>query len=144
MLSALSASQFLRTPKGKKAEQTDDTPRESADETENAKPCGITKYLSDFAGFPVSYDGEATYFSSGKETFEAIMEAVRGAKKFILAEYFIIAPGKTWSEFLAALVKKAEEGVQVRLIFDNAGCLKALPPHYDRYVESLHENISRT
>lgn len=141
MLSALSASQFLRTPKGKKAEQTDDTPREFADETENAKPCGITKYLSDFAGFPVSYDGEATYFPSGKETFEAIMEAVRGAKKFILAEYFIIAPGKTWSEFLTALVKKAEEGVQVRLIFDNAGCLKALPPHYDRYVESLHENI---
>ena len=81
MLSALSASQFLRTPKGKKAEQTDDTPREFADETENEKPCGITKYLSDFAGFPVSYDGEATYFSSGKETFEAIMEAVRGAKK---------------------------------------------------------------
>ena len=68
MLSALSASQFLRTPKEKKVEQTDDTPREFADETENAKPCGITKYLSDFAGFPVSYDGEATYFSSGKET----------------------------------------------------------------------------
>lgn len=68
----------------KKAEQTDDTPREFADETENAKPCGITKYLSDFAGFPVSYDGEATYFSSGKETFEAIMEAVRGAKNSFL------------------------------------------------------------
>lgn len=162
MLSALSASQFLRMPwskkgkkikngrgkgktNGEKAGVSATTPLESPKteeiETENSVPCGITKYLSDFAGFPAAYDGEATYFSSGKETFEAIMEAVRGAKKFILAEYFIIAPGKTWSEFLTALVQKAEEGVQVRLIFDNAGCLKALPPKYDRYVESLHKNI---
>ena len=153
MLSTLSASQFLRMPKskkskngkGKKGEISAPTPIEvqnfEVGEAENSVPCGVTKYLSDFAGFPVSYDGEATYFPSGKETFEAIMEAVRGAKKFILAEYFIIAPGKTWSEFLSELVKKAEEGVQVRLIFDNAGCLKALPPQYDRYVESLHENI---
>ena len=162
MLSALSASQFLRMPwsktgksgkkrakmgktNGEKAGVSATTPLESPKteeiETENSVPCGITKYLSDFAGFPAAYDGEATYFPSGKETFEAIMEAVRGAKKFILAEYFIIAPGKTWSEFLTALVQKAEEGVQVRLIFDNAGCLKALPPKYDRYVESLHKNI---
>ena len=102
---------------------------------------GTTKYLSEYAGYPASFDGDATYFPSGKETFDAIMEAVRGAKKFILAEYFIIAPGKTWETFLKALLEKAEEGVAVRLIFDNAGCLKALPPKYDRYVESLHPNI---
>lgn len=102
---------------------------------------GITKYLSDYAGVPTSFDGDATYFASGKETFDAIMEAVNGAKKFILAEYFIIAPGKTWETFLKALLKKAEEGVIVRLIFDNAGCLRALPPKYDRYIESLHPNI---
>ena len=38
-------------------------------------------------------------------------------------------------------MKKAQEGVAVRLIFDNAGCLKSLPPKYDKYVESLHPNI---
>ncbi|MGN1062088.1 MAG: phosphatidylserine/phosphatidylglycerophosphate/cardiolipin synthase family protein, partial [Candidatus Scatosoma sp.] len=102
---------------------------------------GISKYLASFASSPASFDGEATYFSSGRQTFNAIMEAVRGAKKFILAEYFIISPGKTWSTFLQALVEKANEGVAVRLIFDNAGCLKSLPPKYDKYVESLHPNI---
>ncbi|MDD6996102.1 MAG: phospholipase D-like domain-containing protein [Candidatus Borkfalkiaceae bacterium] len=102
---------------------------------------GISKYLTDFASSPASFDGEVTYFSSGRQTFNAIMEAVRGAKKFILAEYFIISPGNTWSTFLQALVEKANEGVAVRLIFDNAGCLKSLPPKYDKYVESLHPNI---
>ena len=99
MLSALSASQFLRMPwsktgksgkkrakmgktNGEKAGVSATTPLESPKteeiEAENSVPCGITKYLSDFAGFPAAYDGEATYFPSGKETFEAIMEAVRG------------------------------------------------------------------
>ena len=102
---------------------------------------GISNYLASFATSPASFDGEATYFSSGRQTFDAIMEAVRGAKKYILAEYFIISPGKTWTTFLQALVEKANEGVAVRLIFDNAGCLKSLPPKYDKYVESLHPNI---
>lgn len=102
---------------------------------------GITRYLDLFAGAPASFDGTATYFSSGKETFDAIMQAVRGAKKYVLAEYFIIAPGKTWETFLKVLLQKAEEGVAIRLIFDDVGCLKALPPKYDRYLESLHPNI---
>ena len=108
---------------------------------ERGESDGISQYLADFASSPPSFDGEATYFSSGRQTFNAIMAAVRGAKKFILAEYFIISPGNTWSTFLQALVQKAEEGVAVRLIFDNAGCLKSLPPKYDKYVESLHPNI---
>ena len=113
----------------------------AAESIERGESDGISKYLADFASSPPSFDGEATYFSSGRQTFDAIMAAVRSAKKFILAEYFIISPGNTWSTFLQALVEKAQEGVAVRLIFDNAGCLKSLPPKYDKYVESLHPNI---
>lgn len=140
MLSAPSLSERIRTPKKKRTANTENEATESV-EIENAENHGISRYLAEFAGFPAAYDGDVTYYASGKETFDAIMQAVLSAKKFILAEYFILAPGKTLSTFLDALKKKAEEGVVVRLIFDNAGCMKALPPKYDKYVESLHPNI---
>ena len=79
-----------------------EAPATAENSADSAPLRGTTKYLSEYAGYPASFDGDATYFPSGKETFDAIMEAVRGAKKFILAEYFIIAPGQTWETFLKA------------------------------------------
>jgi cardiolipin synthase len=46
-----------------------------------------------------------------------------------------------WGEILKVLLQKAELGVQIRIIYDDMGCIVTLPPHYDRYLESLHENV---
>nr|MBR6777883.1 cardiolipin synthase [Clostridia bacterium] len=102
---------------------------------------GISYYLSKYAGYPAYTDGEVTYYESGEKMFPAIKEALEEAKKFILVEYFIIAHGKMWGDILKILLKKAEEGVQVRVLYDDFGCMTTLPPKYDRYLESLHENI---
>ncbi|MBQ4053340.1 MAG: cardiolipin synthase, partial [Clostridia bacterium] len=61
--------------------------------------------------------------------------------KFILIVYFIIAHGKMWKEILTILLEKAELGVQIRIIYDDFGCMVTLPPKYDRYLESLHPNV---
>jgi cardiolipin synthase len=46
-----------------------------------------------------------------------------------------------WNSICKLLVEKAMQGVQVRIIYDDFGCMMTLPPKYDRYLESLHENI---
>ena len=46
-----------------------------------------------------------------------------------------------WTELLRILIEKAMQGVKVRIIYDDFGCMMTLPPKYDRYLESLHENI---
>lgn len=98
-------------------------------------------YLSLAAGYPAYAEDGVKYYSSGDALFQAMLESIRAAKKYILAEYFILAGGKMWDEFKSALVKKAEEGVQIRIIFDDFGCIGTMPPKFDRYLESLHENI---
>ncbi len=102
---------------------------------------GVERYLWEFAAAPAYRDSEVTYFESGEALFPAIKEELKKAKKFILLEYFIIAHGKMWGEMLKILLEKAEEGVQIRIIYDDFGCLTTLPPDYDRYLEGLHENI---
>ncbi len=102
---------------------------------------GLERYLLEYAAAPAHKDSKITYFESGEKTFPAMKEELKKAKKFILLEYFIIAHGKMWGEILKILLQKAEEGVQVRVIYDDFGCMTTLPPDYDRYLESLHENI---
>ena len=100
-----------------------------------------TEYFLSTRGYPAYTDGEAQYFDSGEKMFPEMLSAIQSAKRFILVEYFIIAHGKMWGELLKLLLQKAEEGVQIRILYDDFGCMTTLPPDYDRYLESLNENI---
>ncbi len=101
---------------------------------------GINRYLAERAA-PAYFESDIAYFESGEALFVAMQKELKKAKKFILLEYFIIAHGKMWGEMLKILLQKAEEGVQIRIIYDDFGCMTTLPPDYDRYLEALHENI---
>lgn len=101
----------------------------------------VSRYLAQYAGYPVYSDGSLVYYKSGKEMFSVMLEELNKAEKFILLDYFIIEHGKMWGKILKILLQKAELGVQIRIIYDDMGCIVTLPPHYDKYLESLHKNI---
>ena len=101
----------------------------------------IEEYLENYAGYPSYKNGGVTYYESGEKMFPDMLDALRAAEKYIFIEYFIIAHGKMWGEILDILLQKAEQGVKIRVIYDDFGCIVTLPPHYDKYLESLHENI---
>ena len=101
----------------------------------------VCNFLSGYAGYPVYTDGEVTYYKSGEEMFPEILKELKKAEKFILFEYFIIKHGKMWNDIRKILLEKAMQGVQIRIIYDDFGCMMTLPPDYDQYMESLHENI---
>ncbi len=102
---------------------------------------GLEHYLFHHAHYPAYRDGELVYYESGEKAFPEMLKALQSAKKYILLEYFIIAHGKMWGEMLKILLQKANEGVQIRILYDDFGCMTTLPPNYDKYLESLHENI---
>ena len=101
---------------------------------EGGREAQACRYLMNYANYPAYADGEVTYYPCGREMFKDMLEAMEGAEKFILAEYFIIAGGKMWDAFRELLLQKAKAGVQVRLIFDDVGSLFLLPPKYDKYL----------
>lgn len=110
-------------------------------ETKTARKDGISTFLDRQAGYPAYHDGEVQYYKAGEEMFPDMLESLRKAEKFIFLEYFIIAHGKMWSEIRGILLEKASLGVQVRIIYDDFGCMTTLPPRYERYLELLNENI---
>ena len=77
-------------------------------------------------------DTRSEYFPSGEEMFEDIKKSLCEAKKYVFLEYFIIEGGEMWEEIYSILKEKANAGVEVRVIYDDIGCMKTLPSRYDK------------
>ncbi|MCA9404912.1 MAG: cardiolipin synthase [Candidatus Omnitrophica bacterium] len=73
------------------------------------------------------------FFHSGKEKFEALIRDIEEAKDYIHMEYFIWTShdplGKRLKELL---IRKAGEGVEIRILFDFSGCFFKLNYFYVR------------
>jgi len=74
-------------------------------------------------GFPVYKNTNVIYYESGEKQFEAMFVDMESAKSFIFLEYFIIYEGEIWSKTKEILGRKVREGVEVRLLYDDFGCL---------------------
>ena len=96
----------------------------------------ISQYIKNVTGLPAWGNTECRYFPYSEEFFLDVIDEIRKAERFIFIEYFIIGEGKWWDSILKELRKKADEGVDVRIIYDDLGSINALPPKYDRTLRS--------
>ncbi len=91
--------------------------------------------LQKFSGFPVYENTKTTFFASGETKFEALLEDLRNAQRYIFLEYFIVGTGKMWDSILEILEEKAQKGLDVRLMYDDMGSFMILPPKYKGILE---------
>lgn len=94
-------------------------------------------YLYKTVGFPVYSGTEAEYLSPGERQYERMLQALERAERFIFLEFFILEAGEMWNGMLSVLKRKVDEGVDVRLIYDDVGCFLKLPLGYDRELRRL-------
>ena len=95
------------------------------------------RYTSKFALSPIYKNTTTEYLSPGEKFYEKLIEELKNAKRYIFMEYFIINEGKMWNTILDILAKKAKEGVDVRIIYDDMGCLRTLPYKYGDQLKKL-------
>lgn len=94
------------------------------------------EYLTKIGGCAVYDNTKSVFLPNGEDKFEALLTELENAHLFIYLEYFIIAEGKMWNTILEILERKANEGVDVRVIYDDIGCLLTLPDKYNNMIES--------
>ena len=105
---------------------------------ENKSAFGIVKSLLSMDHNADVYDGTAShYFSLGEEMFEAMLDDLRSAKKFIFLEFYIIDPGVMWNRILEILVDKVQQGVEVKLLYDDIGCMATLSGDYTKRLRKM-------
>lgn len=104
---------------------------------------GPSRYLSVAAGFPAFRDSDVEYFPQGEQFLDAMMDAIESAQRYIFFEYFIIAGGSMWDELRGALVRKAAQGVEICVMYDDLGSAFVLPQHFetDLRAHGIHVHV---
>lgn len=77
------------------------------------------------------------YYPLGEIMCKDMIEDLKKARKFIFMEYFIIEEGKLWGSILEILKEKALQGVEIRVVYDDIGCMKTLPGNYFKKLRKI-------
>lgn len=102
---------------------------------EDESAASQAKMLTEISYSHLFQDTSVRYFPSGEAMREAMIEDIDAAEKFIFLEYFIIEEGVFWSSLLESLKRKAASGVDVRIMYDDIGCMSTLPGSYNTILE---------
>lgn len=95
------------------------------------------RYLSNTVHCPVYQNTETDYYDSGESFFTQVFDSLERAEKTIYLEYFIVEEGEIWNRMLDILSQKAAQGVDVRLIYDDFGCIQRLPKDYEDRLREM-------
>lgn len=77
-----------------------------------------------------------TVLINGEQKFPCLLEAIESATQFIHLEYYIFEEDDTGTKLKDLLIKKANEGVAVRIIFDDFGSHDL----WDNFVDEFRDN----
>jgi cardiolipin synthase A/B len=82
---------------------------------------------------PFTTGNKVELLIDGQQTYQAMLQAIAGAKDYILLQSYIINDDRAGKEFKQALITKAQQGVRISLLYDKIGSHKLSR----KYLKSL-------
>ena len=67
-------------------------------------------------------NNDVRIFADGEDKFRELIYEMEHARQYIHLEYYIIRDDELWEKIESVLIKKARQGVKVRVLFDSMGC----------------------
>ncbi len=83
----------------------------------------LARYLYRWEGMPVRDGTAAKYYGETLDALKDMKKDLEAAKRFIFMEYFILEDGEAFGQIREILERKAAEGVEVRLMYDDLGSI---------------------
>ena len=97
---------------------------------------GISKYLYLKASYPIYENTDITFYNMGEKGLDAQLEDIGKAKDFIFMEYHAIEDAESWARIENVLERKAQEGVEVRVFYDDVGSITFINWDFAKRLES--------
>jgi cardiolipin synthase len=97
------------------------------------------RYITHVTGMQPWDNTITKYLSPGEDFFSCLIEELKKAEKFIFMEYFIVRNGYMFDTILEILEEKVNQGVDVRIIYDDLGCMRKV--RYNFKSELIHKGI---
>jgi cardiolipin synthase len=84
---------------------------------------------------PISTNNDIEMYFNGTDMFNNFKKAILEAKEHIHIQFYILSPDKIGNEIKNLLIKKAQEGVAVRVLYDDVGSWNLCR----KYIKSLRK-----
>ncbi len=115
---------FFRLKRSQKRKLYDIENKEAIDaefEFESMQSRKLSKLILNNTYLYVKHGNKVDVLNTGKDTFDAIFNAIEKAKDFIHVQYYIFEKGELQDKFYEIFKRKIEEGVEIRMIYDSFG-----------------------
>lgn len=96
--------------------------KELLGEDEGAIEERVINLLLRIGSFPYTTNNDVEIYKNGPEKFSRLIEDMENAKDHIHLEYFIIKDSCIAREIQELLIRKAKEGVDVKILYDDVAC----------------------
>lgn len=96
-------------------------PRVQLESTNDIHLTPIMKLINNNSDSPVMQSTRPDIFTSGRDMFKALFEDISEARHHIHIQFYVIEDGVLGTRLAELLIRKASEGVKVRIIFDHVG-----------------------
>lgn len=80
-------------------------------------------------------NNDITVFTDGNEKFDALINDMQAARKYIHVQYYIIKNDILFNRIKDVLIEKVKQGVEVRILYDGMGC-RSVKKSYWRNLNS--------
>lgn len=87
------------------------------------KGTGRLGQITGIAGIPITENNTVELLIDGEETFKAMFEAIDGASREVLVQFYIIRADQVGNALRDRLIAAARRGVEVRVLCDALGSL---------------------
>ena len=121
-----------------KAGETDSLWVQRQDTAELSSEQMVIHFLQE-SGIPITYGNKVKLLTSGREKFNDLFEAIRGAKHHIHLEYFNFRNDSIANALFTLLAEKVKEGVEVRAMFDAFGNWSNNKPLKKKHLKKIRE-----
>lgn len=102
----------------------------------------VYDYLLKNAHSICTYDNDIEIFTDGNKKFDKLLQDIENAKDSVNLLYFIIHNDDIGKKVLAALTKKANEGVEVRLLYDGFGSILTPRRSFKKLGKCPHGHVA--
>lgn len=82
----------------------------------------VISLLLNTGKLPFTTNNKISVYIDGNQKFKNLLEDIKNAKEHIHLEYFIIKDSEIGRELKELLIKKSNEGVKIRILYDDVGC----------------------
>ena len=95
------------------------------------------RYLATRANAPLWRADEVTFYADAAEGYEAQLAAIAEAREFVFLEYHAIEDSASFRRMKELLARKAAEGVDVRVVYDDLGSFGFINHRFARSMEAI-------